>query len=48
MIFGEEAGDLADFARMLGMDLKGEPLKPNPNQKAIDELGRILKRHGGK
>ncbi len=41
--------DLEDFARMLGMDIKGEPLKrPNPNQKSIDELGRILKRHGSK
>ena len=40
--------DLADFAKMLGMDIKGVPLKkPNKNQKAIDELSKILKKYGG-
>jgi hypothetical protein len=40
--------DLADFAKMLGIDMNLVPLKkPNKNQKAIDELSKILKKYGG-
>jgi hypothetical protein len=39
--------DLADFAKMLGINLDEpiKPKKPNPNQKAINEIDKMLKRY---
>lgn len=50
MMFVEKFGDLADFAKMLGIDLNEEKIEPDKktkNQKAADEIGNILKKYGG-
>lgn len=49
MIFGEETGDLTDFAKLLGIDLEEEVIKPKKkteNQKAADELSKMLRKYG--
>lgn len=40
--------DFEEFGKMLGIDFEDTKSKrPNPNQKAIDEIDKILKRYGG-